>query len=201
MRIRPRKALALAVFAAGVLAPLCAAAITDTLIITDLNGNILTDLDGNPTIGSFVEVAGPPGTNEISFLLTVPDIVPLSTAGQVRMIEVDPDPVTNMAPISDLVNGQLLSSSATAPALLSVQIIGFLTNRQLGFCDIFIGQCVRETGELQDVTAQLFPNRTTSFRVLVRSELTPVPEPGTLALLGLGIAGIALRGGRRRRPS
>lgn len=194
MRIRTRPALAIAALTAALLAPRPALSLTDTLMVTDLNGNVLTDLDGNPTIGTFTEVIGPPGTNEISFLLTVPDIVPFSTAGQVLMIEQDPDPVTNMAPISDLVNGQLLSSGATFPALLSVQMIGFPTNRQIGFCNtVGVGQCVRETGFFQDVTEQLFPNRVTSFRVIVQSDLTPVPEPGTLVLVGIGLALVAAR--------
>jgi hypothetical protein len=187
-------ALAIAALAAALLAPRPALSLSDTLMVTDLNGNVLTDLDGNPTIGTFTEVLGPPGTNEVSFLLTVPDIVPFSTAGQVLMIEQDPDPVTNRAPISDLVNGQLLSSGSTFPALLSVQMIGFPTNRQIAFCNtVGVGQCVRETGFLQDVTEQLFPNRVTSFRVIVQSDLTPVPEPGTWALVGLGLALVAAR--------
>lgn len=194
MRIRTRRAFAIAALAAALLAPLPAFSLTDFLMVTDLEGNILTDLDGNLAIGTFTEVPGPPGTNQIGFEITVPDIVPFSTAGQVLMIEQDPDPVTNRAPISDLVNGQLLSSGAAFPALLVVQMIGFPTNRQMGFCNtVGVGQCVRETGFLQDVTAQLFPNRVTSFRVIVQSDPTPVPEPGTAALFGLGLALVAAR--------
>ena len=35
----------------------------------------------------------------------------------------------------------------------------------------------------------------------IQSDVEPVPEPSTLALLGIGIAGMAAYGWRRRKPA
>ncbi|MDD2851901.1 MAG: PEP-CTERM sorting domain-containing protein [Desulfuromonadaceae bacterium] len=39
------------------------------------------------------------------------------------------------------------------------------------------------------------------FTILVQGETAPVPEPGTIALLGLGMAGLALYGKRRQNKA
>jgi len=64
----------------------------------------------------------------------------------------------------------------------------------------------RETGNLQDITAALglpvnTDNVATILQVSVSSDLTTpeIPEPGSLALFGIGVAGIFGYGLRKRQ--
>src|SRR5215831_12765745 len=104
------------------LAPLSAHAlpfgVSDLLEVVDGNGNVMTDLDGHPAIATIQEgTSGPVG-----FDIIVPDVVPLSTAGLVGLVEQPPDPATHTALVSDVVSAQLLFSNSTVPALLSVSL-------------------------------------------------------------------------------
>jgi hypothetical protein len=187
----------------ALLAPLSAQAVPlNVLVVTDLNDNVLTDFQGNPAIRILEESAFPGGNEQVSIEVVVPDIIPISTAGAVLMIEELPDPVTHQARVSDRLDGQLLSSSATAPAFLVVALRGFTPPRPTETCQaIGLFTCTLETGFLQNMTAALFPNHPNlSFRVYVQSDPhpnPPVPEPGTALLMGMGMAGLALLGRRR----
>jgi hypothetical protein len=200
MRTQTRlTALAVGVLLA-LLASLPAAAVPMSVLkIVDLNGNVLTDLDGNPTIATVADNPFPGTSVTVGFDLIVPANVPFSTAGQVRLSDHFPDPTTQQVPLLDLVNAQLFSSGGTGSSLLSVELRSFTPPYNVTTCQqVGPGQCYLNIGEFIDVTAKLFPGMTTSFRVLVQSDPPPtVPEPGTAVLLGFGLAGLA-RAGRRK---
>ena len=199
MRTRTRPAaLAVGVLLA-LLASLPAAAVPMSVLrIVDLNGNILTDLDGNPTIATVADSPFPGASVTVGFDLVVPANVAFSTAGIVVLSDHLPAPVTQQVPITDLVSAQLFSSGGTGSSLLSVELRSFTPPFNVGTCQqVGPGQCYLNIGEFIDVTAKLFPGMTTSFRVLVQSDPPPsVPEPGTALMLGFGLTGLA-RFGRR----
>jgi hypothetical protein len=169
--------------------------VSDIIEVVDGNGNIMTDLNGNPAIKTIQEGT----TGPVSFEVIVPDVVAFSTAGLVQLVEQPPDPTTHAALISDVVRAQLFFSTSTVPALLSVSLTSDAGFPQPGACqDIGPGTCIVETGTLQDVTGALFAGRQTSFRVLVQSNPPEVPEPGTLLLLGFGLAGLGVVRTRQR---
>lgn len=203
MRTRTLLGLLVGSLCLSVLVPLSARALgMNVLKIVDLNGNVLTDIDGNPTIATLAQSPIPGGHATIGFDLTVPDTVPFSTAGVVRLVEQLPDPVTHVAPVADEVIAQLLSSSGGAPAFLSVVLRAHTPPWPSATCQqVGIGSCLLETGDFQDVTAALFPGKVLSFRILVQSDPTPIPEPGTLMLLGFGLTGVAALGSRRAGAS
>src|SRR5262245_6335258 len=97
---------------AGLLAPVCARALTDTLMVTDLQGNVLLDIHGNRALATLTE-GGPPSQSRISFDVEVPDVVPITTAGVVLGIEMDPDPSTHRALVSDSILATVFHSSPT----------------------------------------------------------------------------------------
>ena len=60
-------------------------------------------------------------------------------------------------------------------------------------------QCIAETGSLQDLTPLFFPIGGAPFHIFAQSDPAEVPEPGTLLLLGSGLAGLAAMVARRQR--
>jgi hypothetical protein len=68
----------------------------------------------------------------------------------------------------------------------------------LSFIDCTVNECVAETGQLQDTTSLFVTSSGFPFHVVIQSDPTEVPEPGTVFLLGSGLAGLVVIGRRLR---
>jgi hypothetical protein len=84
---------------------------------------------------------------------------------------------------------ELAFASDSDPAILAIN----------GGCSANNTACTAETGAVQDVTPLAFPGGDAPFHILMQSDPAEVPEPGTLALLGVGLASLAAFGARSRR--
>ena len=99
--------------------------------------------------------------------------------------------------VSDLVIGSFQSGGQFAAG---VQLLSDGDPNLLGLVETIpaaVLQIIPETGDLEDVTG-LLGSGPAGLRVQVQSDVV-VPEPGTFALLGVGLLGLAAQG-RQRRP-
>lgn len=81
----------------------------------------------------------------------------------------------------------------------SPQLFALICSSTVGFAQ---GGCMGGSTESQDLTPLIFPSSAfpngAPFQVVLQSDVAPVPEPGSLSLIGCGIAGLLLI--RWRRP-
>jgi len=165
--------------------------ISDLLELTDGVGNLLTDIHGNPAEATISEA------DEASGSASVTIVVPTTATSAKTFTEAaltigNPSP-TGLTPLSDTV---LASITQSGTAFVFQATLTSLSEPGTIDCNSGV-TCFPETGGLEDMNGLLDIPSSVGIQVLVQST-TPVPEPGTLLLLTVGLATLAARGGCRR---
>jgi hypothetical protein len=169
---------------------------SDLFEITDGNGSVLTDIHGNVASATIPEGAAfGEGSGIISFEFAGASVPPPYRL--VALTEGLPPDASGLIPSSDVVSLMPIELGSGPGLRVDFQSDDDPSNNTRYNCTDFSYQlCIPETGDLQDLTSLLFPGGDAPFHVLVRSDPPEVPEPGTVSLIGVGLAGIGLR--RRR---
>ena len=165
-----------------------AATISDTVKITDDAGNILNDSQGMPMTATLSEGSGGGVDTPNSINFTIP-IASSPDVPQVVLTEPDTPP-GSAAVVSDSMN---LAPSG------SVTFFFFSSDADpaAGECPAEFFPCIPETGSDQDVTDAFFFVHAAPFRIIVSSDVSEVPEPTTITLIGVGLSGLGLAGRKR----
>jgi hypothetical protein len=134
--------------------------------------------------------------------------------GTTSVILVEPSADPFNQPTSDLITLQIFA--ATTDGATSQQVnLNFFSDSFIGpngqtFADLVRANPnavpVAETGSLSDITQQLglpFDGGALVLQVQASSDLTTpeIPEPGSLALVGIGVAGLFGYGSWKRKPA
>jgi hypothetical protein len=166
----------LSLFSTVLASPALALIASDSIQITDANGTVLTQTNGQPAAGSLLEAdeSGSVG------------ILTLGLTGTISSAEVS-------AGLQEPGSVGLMGLSDSVFIVRQAQnnlSVTFASDAEgPGVCDPAIGGpdvCMAETGLVQDLTPLLFPAGGAPFRVKIQSD-TEVPEPSTALILGVGL--------------
>jgi hypothetical protein len=166
---------------------------SDVIEFTDPSGtNIINDVNGNPAIITLPELAVAGEGTAVS--ITVPLVVP-ATLQSIALTE-GPAPLTGPAQVSDLLTPSLVAGPTGGIAMQ----LTFSSDSELAqTVDCSTVDCIQETGQFQNMPTDILVGSTPQPWLLKVQSDAEVPEPGTLLLISLGLAGLAAIGARRQR--